>query len=153
MVLQGEDVVLTEDILKKQLGFSPTRRDWVVDNEEVVAIGLATASPTFIVPDKKTLYITTVWIEGTIISTASGLGVRLDTSQIVGLQTGSNFYIILAVPISMNVGENIATDHGFATFDPPLKIPEGATITFQNIGVGTVGRAGITGWLESKRIS
>ena len=138
-------VPLTEDILKKDLRFSPTWAEWSADynNEQVVRSVSRTSGGTstfFTVPDKQTLFITSAWISGIGSSAGTIVNFRLHGSAF-----SSQFLRVFSNDIN---GTSISQQYA-----NPLRFEAGQVVEFTiSIGQGVAG-AGFAGFLVSKRLS
>jgi len=150
MVFQGEDVPLTEDILKKETPFNQTKAEWSSVNRRQIITSVSNVSANtviFTVPAANTLFITGVWVEcnynGTVgaISGAnlfsSSFGQSLSDATIIGTTIDSGVASISSNSLNLSM---------------PIKVEENATITL-TAAVNEENSGGIIGWIEPKRLT
>ena len=141
MVFQGEDISLTEDIIKRKIEFV---KDWVqfqADEEPIIDSASRTGGGTttmFTVPARNTLYITSAYI--------SGINNNAGTIINAFLQIRQEEFLRIAL-VSLGVSNQSLS------FPMPLKVEEGETVNFTiAVGQGT-GFAGFHGFLIPKKIA
>jgi len=143
MVFQGENIPLTEDVLKKKEEFVKTWGEFQgSDGEQIIIADEISGSGTstfFNVPANNTLFITNAWITATGSGTNSLSGIQLSThssSKIVAVRTKL-----------IN-----ATEAATQNFNMPLKVEAGAGVVLAS-GLATTTNGGFSGFLISKRLS
>ena len=144
MVFQGEDIVLEEDIIKKER-FIRTESEWAAKNRRQVAIGMtssAGAATLFTVPSKETFFLTGLIISGRSVLDTEGSATITMTPGISG---GDGTLANLMIAAS---GQQ---DSLSISFPMPLKIESGTLIEIREISISRAAGV-IFGWLEPKQI-
>lgn len=142
MVFQGEDVPLTEDILKKKKEFVKTWLEWAAENrEQVIRSGKTGSGSTitlFTVPDKNTLFITNTWFAHTNTGGASAGNNRY--------KIGNDFIYDFGL-IAVAGSRSVSNSHPM-----PLRVQEKQTITITS-STNYLIQGGFQGFLEPKKIT
>jgi len=148
MVFQGEDFVLTKDVLKpKSKEFVSTESEWSAKNrifigksQGAAAIDVASETIIYTVPQNRVVFITAGWItfdafQGTLAHTSD---LYWGTST-----TGLN-------NIMLKVSRNAIGSQGDVaiSFPMPIKVPAGEDIKVRVLGGGA--DAGILAWEEDR---
>jgi len=138
MVFQGEDVPLSEDILKKKVEFVKTWIEWSAENREQILFSDTVSNGTVTlhaVAAGTTVWITSAFVTHRIISAARII------IHVLGSTTEKNL-------ITASQGNSNSV-----SFPMPIKVEAGDTIFLTLSGIGESGIGGITGWIEPKKIS
>lgn len=149
MVFQGENTLLTEDILKKKQEFIKTWAEWAADNLLQIVRDGDGGTTLYTVPTKKTLFITSVWITGSINPPISAEFAR------GGIQVRGSGAIALVHLIRVHIGSVIGQNQSNSlNFSMPIKLEQGAELLVSNDGADP-GRfnGGFAGFEIDKRIS
>lgn len=151
MVFQGEDVPLTEDIIKKKIEFVKDWVQWASDNFEIFVereLALNGADSILLtVPDKHTFYITSAFLN--VLSTTTTNAIKW--GQITAT-TGSGSNAIPPILFS-SIFLGGAVISNSLTFPMPLKVEEKGVITVRSSALSMRVEGGITGFLVPKKIS
>lgn len=141
--LGESDVVLKEDVLKKEIKFVQGWLEWAAQNREIIIRSGAESTTLFTVPAKNTFFLTSMSI---FLSKL----VANQQSLLIGITSSKGF--LMRADIATGTGETSAQNSNAIALTMPLKFEEGETISTTGFTNGNMS-ANITGFLVPKRIS
>ena len=145
------DVVLDENIIKKDLGFFPSLGEFASDNfEQIIKADQSTSSTAtlYTVPDKRTLFVTSVWVAGEI-SAATATG-----TASIALNRGGVPLMLAGIRLDHHAGTGIDANCCALSFGMPIKVNSGEIMQLAKFSTYTgsiVG--GFTGFEVSKKLT
>jgi len=143
MVFQGEDVPLTEDVIKKPRDFIPTQTEWAARNRKRIYLDAAASGSLFTVAQG-----TTVWLTNIHLTSAGTSTVTVSNPTGIRIITAGNDKDLVMHRHNLNKQEQSSS----ISFPMPFEVKEGEIISFiegSNIGA----RVMVLGWEEPKKIT
>lgn len=145
MAFEGEDVVLKDDVIKRDRPFFPTMLEWVADGNAEQVVGHTDGGGAFfVVPAKSTFFMTSMFIQSEDSSPAAGG----DVEMVVVMPDDSERFILGGIcTTATGQKANVLAQ----SFPMPIKINDKERIAI--IGVVPDGfSAGFTGFILPKRL-
>ncbi len=145
MAFTGEDKVLEEDVIKRDRPFTPTMLEWVADgNAEQVVGHIDGGGNIFVVPDKSTLFLTTIFIQ----SEDNNVAVGGDAEMVVIMPDDSVRFILGGInTTATGAAANVLS----ISFPMPIKVNDKERIAITGLIPGAFS-AGFTGFILPKRL-
>lgn len=150
MVFQGEDVPLTESILKEKIEFFQTKAEWSAKNQNQILRSLSANGAFFTPSINETLWLTSAWCS--VFHSAAGAAHAHVLISIENRGTGATTHI-LGASIDHIVGQHGGADSNSISFPMPLKIEHPFRVILTTTGATTNETGGIQGWVEPRRVA